>query len=84
MFALLVPSWCDKSGTSWYHLVTRSMTVTDLLHADDIRFVGTTCCESLGLIHWSKDNQHNCKRDKLSIVKVGTTCLEYKVRFNSL
>jgi hypothetical protein len=74
VFALLVPSCCDKSGTSCYHLVTRLMTVTDLLQvlqtrliqavrnkllracchqlvnnllrADDIRLVGTTCCES--------------------------------------
>ena len=30
VFALLVPSCCDKSGTSCYHLVTRLMTVTDL------------------------------------------------------
>ena len=79
MFALLVPSCCDKSGTSCYHLVTRLMTVTDLqqvvatrviqavrnkllracchqlvnnlLRADDIRLVGTTCCESVGLIN---------------------------------
>jgi hypothetical protein len=28
---LLVPSCCDKSGTSCYHLVTRLMMVTDLL-----------------------------------------------------
>ena len=76
--ALLVPSCCDKSGTSCYHLVTRLMTVTDLLQvvptrliqavrnkllracchqlvnnllrADDIRLVGTTCCKSVGLI----------------------------------
>ncbi len=26
-----VPSCCDKSGTSCYHIVTRLMTVTDLL-----------------------------------------------------
>jgi hypothetical protein len=33
VFALLVPSCCDKShGTSCYHLVTRLMTVTDLLY----------------------------------------------------
>ena len=32
MFVLLVPSCCDKSGTSCYHLViTRLMMVTDLL-----------------------------------------------------
>jgi hypothetical protein len=31
VFALLVPSCCDKSGTSCYHLVTRLMTLTDLL-----------------------------------------------------
>jgi hypothetical protein len=76
---LLVPSCCDKSGTSWYHLVTRLMTVTDLLQvvptrliqavrnkllracchqlvnnllrADDIRLVGTTCCESVTVIN---------------------------------
>ncbi len=30
VFALLVPSCCDKSGTSCYHLVTRLMTVTDM------------------------------------------------------
>ena len=80
MFALLVPSCFDKSGTSCYHLVTRLMTVTDLLQvvptrliqravrnkllracchqlvnnllrADDIRLVGTTCGESVGLIN---------------------------------
>jgi hypothetical protein len=78
VFALLVPSCCDKSETSCYHLVTRLMTVTDLLQvvptrliqavrnkllracchqlvnnllrADDIRLVGTTCCESVDLI----------------------------------
>ena len=26
VFALLVPSCCDKSGKSWYHFVTRLMT----------------------------------------------------------
>ena len=31
VFALLVPSCCDKSGTSCNYLVTRLMTVTDLL-----------------------------------------------------
>ena len=79
MFALLVPSCCDKSGTSCYHLVARLMTVTDslqvvptrliqavrnkllracchqhvddLLRAVDIRLVGTTCCESVGLVN---------------------------------
>jgi hypothetical protein len=79
VFALLVPSCCDKSETSCYHLVTRLMTVTDLLQVvltrliqtvrnkllracchqlvnnllrgDDIRLVGTTCCESVGLIN---------------------------------
>jgi hypothetical protein len=78
VFALLVPSCCDKSGTSCYPLVTRLMTVTDLLQvvptrliqavrnkllrpcchqlvnnllrADDIRLVRTTCCESVGII----------------------------------
>jgi hypothetical protein len=79
VFALLVPSCCDKFGTSCYHLVTRLMMVTDLLQvvptrliqavrnkllwacchqlvnnllrADDIRLVGTTSCESVGLVN---------------------------------
>ena len=78
MFALLVPSCCDKSGTSCCQLVTRLMTVKDslkvvptrliqvvhnkllracchelvnnFLQADNIRFVGATCCESVGLL----------------------------------
>jgi hypothetical protein len=82
VFALLVPSCCDKCGTSCYHLVTRSMTVTDLLQvvptrpihrllracyhqlvnnmlrADDIRLVGTTCCKSIGLINLVTRWQH--------------------------
>ena len=76
LFPVVVTS---LSGTSCYHLVTRLMTVTDLLQvvptrliqavrnkllracchqlvnnllrADDIRLVGTTCCESVGLIN---------------------------------
>ncbi len=31
VFALLVPSCCDKSGISCYQHVTRSMTLKDLL-----------------------------------------------------
>ena len=73
------PSCCVKFGTNCYHLVTRLMTVTDLLQvvptrliqavrnkllrachhqlvnnllrADDIRLVGTTCCESVTVIN---------------------------------
>ena len=79
MFALFVPSCCDKSETSCYHLITTLMTATDslqvvltiliqavgnkllracchqlvnnLLRADDIRLVGTTCYKSVGLIN---------------------------------
>ena len=79
VFALLVRNCCDKSGTSCSHVVTRLVTVTDLLqdvrrrliqavlnkllraccyqllvnnllHANDIRLVGTICCESIGLV----------------------------------
>ena len=39
MFALLVPSCCDKSGTSCYHLVTRLTTVTDLLQVVPTRLI---------------------------------------------
>jgi uncharacterized membrane protein len=39
MFALLVPSCCDKSGTSCYHLVTRLMTVTDLQQVVPTRLI---------------------------------------------
>ena len=78
VFTLLVPSCCDKSVTSCYHLVTRLLAVTDLLqvvatrliqairnkllqacchqlvnhllHADDIRLVRITYCESVGIL----------------------------------
>ena len=39
VFALLVPSCCDKSGTSCYHLVTRLMTVINLLQVVPTRLV---------------------------------------------
>ena len=91
MFALLVPSYCDKFAASCYHLVTRLMTVTDLLEvvparlleivrnmllracchqfvnnllrADDIRLVGTTCCESVDLL--KRGNKQTNIVDKL-------------------
>jgi hypothetical protein len=55
VFALLVPpSCCDKSGTSCYHLVTRLMTVTDLLQVVPTRLIQAvrnkllrTCCHQL-------------------------------------
>jgi hypothetical protein len=39
LFALLVPICCVKSGTSCYHLVTRLMTVTDLLQVVPTRLI---------------------------------------------
>jgi hypothetical protein len=39
VFALLVPSCCDKSGTSCYSLVTRLMTVADLLQVVPTRLI---------------------------------------------
>jgi hypothetical protein len=42
LFALLVPSCCDKSGTSCCHLVTRLMTVTELLQVVTTR-LNTGC-----------------------------------------
>ena len=47
VFALLVPSCCDKSRTSCYHLVTRLMTVTDLLQAVPKRLVIQAVCNKL-------------------------------------
>ena len=44
VFALLVLSCCDKSGTSCYHLVTRSMTVTDLLQVIPTRLIQVNTC----------------------------------------
>jgi hypothetical protein len=80
----------DNSGTSCYHLVTRFITVTNLLqvvptrliqavrnkllracchqlvnnsqHADEIRLVGTTCCESVGLVNLVARWQTACSR----------------------
>jgi hypothetical protein len=54
VFALLVPSCCDKSGTSCYHLITRLMTVTDLLQIVSTRLIQAVrnkllraCCHQL-------------------------------------
>ena len=54
VFALLVPSWCDKSGTNCYHLVTRLMTVTNLLQVVPTRLIQAVrnklpraCCHQL-------------------------------------
>jgi hypothetical protein len=54
VFALLVPSCCDKPGTNCYHLVTRLMTVTDLLQVVPTRLIQAVrnkllwaCCHQL-------------------------------------
>jgi hypothetical protein len=54
VLALLVPSCCDKSGTSCYHLFTRLMTVTDLLQVVPTRLTQAVrnkllraCCHQL-------------------------------------
>jgi hypothetical protein len=54
VFALLVPSCCDKVGTSCYHLVTRLTTVTDSLQVVPIRLIQAVrhkllqaCCHKL-------------------------------------
>jgi hypothetical protein len=54
VFALLVLSCCDKSGTSCYHLVTKLMTVTDLLQVVPTRLIQAVrnkllraCCHQL-------------------------------------
>jgi hypothetical protein len=51
---MLVSSCCNKSGTIYYHLVTRLMTVTDLLQVVSIRLIQAvrnnllrTCCHQL-------------------------------------
>ena len=47
MFALLVPSCSDKSGTSCYHFVTRLMSVTaDLLQVVPTKLL-QVCCHQL-------------------------------------
>ena len=66
MFALLVPSCCDKSGTSCHHLVTRLMTVTDLLQVVPTRLIQAVrnkllraCCHRLvnNLLHTCRPYQ---------------------------
>jgi glutathione peroxidase-family protein len=75
VFALLVPGCCDKSGTSCYHLVTRLMTVTDLLqvvptrliHAVRNKLLRIACCHQL------VNNLLRADDGRL----VGTTCCEF-------
>jgi hypothetical protein len=54
VFALFVPSCCDKFGTSCHHLVTRLMTVTDFLQVVPTRLIQAVrnkllrvCCHRL-------------------------------------
>ena len=63
MFAQLVPSRCDKSGTSCYHPVTCLMTVTDLLQAVPTRLTQVrrnklprACCHQLANNLWHTDD----------------------------
>jgi hypothetical protein len=81
VFALLVPSCCDKSGTSCYHLVTRLMTVTDLLQVVAIRLTQAVrnkllraCCHQL------VDNL--LRGDDIRLVE--TTCCESVDLINQL
>jgi hypothetical protein len=56
VFPLLVTSCCDKSGASYYHLVIRLMTVTELPHVVPTKgrsqqfAMSLFCDESVGLI----------------------------------
>ena len=70
VFPLLLPSCCDKSETSCYHLVTRLMTVTDLLDVAPTRLLQTvrTCCYELVVINLLT----TCYMQTI----VGTTCCE--------
>ena len=50
VFALLVPSCCDKSGTSCYHLVTRLMAEQTCYSVAPIRLIQTVCADKLSSI----------------------------------
>ncbi len=52
MIALLLPSCCDKSETSCYHLVTRLMTVTDLLQVVPTRLIQACLYNKLLLAYY--------------------------------
>ena len=51
VFARLVPSGCDKSETSCFHLITRLMMVTDLLLVVPARLMQAVCCYELVAIN---------------------------------
>jgi hypothetical protein len=60
VFALLVASCCNKSEASCYHLVFVTsccglivchQLVNNLLRADNIRLIVTTCCEFVGSVN---------------------------------
>jgi hypothetical protein len=48
-----------NTGCSYYKLQYELTVVITLLRADDIRLVGTTCCESVGLINLNVTNDNN-------------------------
>ena len=81
VFALLVPRCCGKSGKSCYHLVTRLMTITDLLQVVQTRLIQAVrnkllraCCHQLV-------NEQTCWNNLLRVCwphkhcyKMVTTC----------
>jgi hypothetical protein len=91
VFALLVPSCCDKSGTSCYHLVTRLMTVTDLLQV--VRLIQAVrnkllraCCHQLVNNLLRADDMHEISQvvNKMCLFPVvdksGTSCYHLVTR----
>jgi hypothetical protein len=67
LFALLVPSCCDKSGTSCHHLVTRLMKVADF---------ATSCCNKIMQSDRNKLLRACCHHLVNDFLRAGTTCCE--------
>ena len=72
MFAFIVPSCCDKSGTNCYHVVTKLMTVTDFIQVVPIQLIHVVCNKLLRACHQlvSKLLREN------DTILVGITCCE--------
>jgi hypothetical protein len=86
VFALLVPSCCEKSGRSCYHLVTRLMTLTDLLQVVPTTQIQAVCNKLLrACCHQPVNNlSHACRRYQTCWNNVLRACWRHQPRYKMI
>jgi hypothetical protein len=75
-FALLVPSCCDKFGTSFYHLnlLQRLLTITGLVQVVPIRLIQAVCNKFLRASYPVSDLLEQPCNKSDNAIKLVTSC----------